>query len=347
MFPVQFAFRVIERITKPGANILDPFAGRGSSIFAAGALGRSGTGIEINPVGWLYSHVKLQPANPEDVLLRLKSLVRRARSVDERWASLPPFFYRCYSPQVLRFLITARKLRWRTDSIDATLAVFVLLYLHGHRGYALSNQMRDGKSMAPDYAIRWWKEKRLRAPSIDVEAFLTKRIRWRYKFGAPRMELGQALLGDSIEILPELNKEIRRRSRKPFDAVFTSPPYCGVTNYQYDQWLRLWFLGESPHPTAANADWRGRFESRDNYQRLIETVFSGAAESLAHRGVWYVRTDARAFTLDTTLEVLRRLYPRRKIRAVSRPYRRLTQTALFGDTSQKPGEVDLIIGASL
>ena len=62
MFPVDFAFEVVKKYSNEGDYILDPFAGRCSSIYAGGVLGRHSLGIEINPVGWLYGNVKLNPA---------------------------------------------------------------------------------------------------------------------------------------------------------------------------------------------------------------------------------------------------------------------------------------------
>ena len=42
----------------------------------------------------------------------------------------------------------------------------------------------------------------------------------------------------------------------PIRLVVTSPPYLDVTNFEEDQWLRLWFLGGPPFPT------RGRISPR-------------------------------------------------------------------------------------
>ena len=38
MFPVDFAFRVVDRYARSNAPVLDPFAGRGTSVFAAAAI---------------------------------------------------------------------------------------------------------------------------------------------------------------------------------------------------------------------------------------------------------------------------------------------------------------------
>ena len=54
MFPLEFAFEVVNTYSQEGDCIIDPFAGRCSSVYAGAVLGRNSWGIEINPVGWLY-----------------------------------------------------------------------------------------------------------------------------------------------------------------------------------------------------------------------------------------------------------------------------------------------------
>jgi len=77
-FPSDFAERYIESSTQKGEIVLDPFAGRGTALFAAGLLGRTGVGVEINPVGWLFSSVKSSPAAFDDVMRRLGKFVNVA-----------------------------------------------------------------------------------------------------------------------------------------------------------------------------------------------------------------------------------------------------------------------------
>ena len=40
---------IIERLTAPGAKVVDPFAGGGTTLFAAKALGRHAIGCDIDP----------------------------------------------------------------------------------------------------------------------------------------------------------------------------------------------------------------------------------------------------------------------------------------------------------
>jgi hypothetical protein len=354
MFPIEFAFEVVARYSANGSGVLDPFAGRASSIYAAAALGRRGLGIEISPVGWLYGSVKLKPATERHVLARLDQIAEIARqdaTVAAEAAALPAFFVSAYAPRVVRFLIAARTtLAWRTSVVDRTLMAFILIYLHGKRTAALSNQMRDGKAMSPDYAVGWWADQGLLPPDVDPAAFLKKRIGWRYKHGVPNFPSGTVArratamrLGDSIGVLGDVRRRIERGEERRFGLLFTSPPYMGVTNYHYDQWLRLWMLGGPSRPEAAGGDHRGKFESRVKYTSLIQDVFGGAAPLLTRTAKLYVRTDAREFTRTTTVDTLRSLFPRKKLTVIERPLSKQSQTALFGDTSKKPGEVDLIL----
>lgn len=353
MFPRAFTIEVIQEFTQSGNAILDPFAGRATNIYAAAAIDRYAYGIEINPVGWLYGHIKLQPATELNVIQRAKEIALMANSFPiEKIESLPPFFRYCYCDEVLRYLVTAREsLKWKKSLIDGTLMALILVDLHGRRGTSLSNQMRQSKSMAPEYSIRWWKDRQMLPPIIDPLDFLLKKIRWRYAKGIANFsDRGIVFLGDSTELVPNLferKSEFLERERKildrKFDLLFTSPPYYKLTNYHYDQWLRLWMLGGSERPLWYPGVSTNKFESKLNYSNLLASVFSSCSALLKRNAVIYVRTDARRFTHETTLEVLRGVFPNKRVEERMRPISRHTQTALFGDKSPKPGEIDIIL----
>jgi hypothetical protein len=200
--------------------------------------------------------------------------------------------------------------------------------------------MRQTKSMSQEYSMRWWKEHGFRKPPmVDPIAFLKERLAWRYKNGVPEFRDCVIKLGDAQAILNRVTDLLDGS----FRLLFTSPPYSAVTSYYFDQWLRLWMLGDSPTPSRAGARWKGRFENRDEYRKLIENVFGRSARLMARDAVVYVRTDAREFTRDVTLEALQNAFPAKKLTIRKRPFKNSTQTALYGDSSKKPGEVDIIL----
>src|SRR5258706_885966 len=132
MFPMEFALRTVQRYCPQDGRVLDPFAGRGTSIFAAAASGRIGTGIEIHPAGWLYGRAKLNPAPKEAVLARLVEIAELGDLVrEETLRGMPDFFLWCFSLNILRFLLAARRhLDWRKKQVDRTLIAFILNNLH-------------------------------------------------------------------------------------------------------------------------------------------------------------------------------------------------------------------------
>lgn len=344
MFPLEFAFDVVNRFSEPGDYIIDPFAGRCSSIYAGGVLGRNSLGVEINPVGWIYGHVKLNPADKGDVLNRLLDLYGQRYDYKTESQALPEFYRICFCDEVLFFLLASRHLLdWQYDSVDATLMSIILIYLHGKIGSALSNQMRMTKSMGMNYSVEWWKKKAMTIPpAVNPCDFLYQKIIWRYAKGTPQVADSAVIFGDSSI---ELYDVVRRAQDNDirFSLLFTSPPYQSVTNYHADQWIRLWLLGDPAVPVLKDDKNKRRFTDKQEYYDLLDSVFGNCASLMAPQSTVFIRTDKRDFTLSLTLEILRKHFADYEFNIEDKPFLKQTQTELYGDKSKKPGEVDIIL----
>lgn len=349
MFPFDFATNVIQEFSKKGDWIIDPFAGRSTSIFAAAAQGRFGLGIEIFPVGWLFGRVKISPSPLINVEKRLDEILGNSNSLQIEADALPEFFHFCFSKDVRCFLLAARNsLDWQDDLVDMTLMAFILVYLHGKIGEGLSNQLRQTKAMAPDYSIMWWKKNNyFDPPKINVGDFLKQRLRWRYLHGIPDVTNSEVILGDSTKILPGVVADVNEKRREKFSLLFTSPPYNKVTNYFKDQWLRLWMLGGPDHPQGNRDDYEGRFFSEKKYYDLLDNVFKNCRYLLQDNGAIYIRTDARRYTFETTLSILKKNFSGWKEQVIPAPVTGHTQTDLFNksvkEAGEKVGEMDILM----
>jgi hypothetical protein len=337
MFPMKFALEVIKEHTEVGDSVLDPFMGRGTTVSAAAALGRNAAGMEIHPIAWLYARAKVAPAEQKRVLAKLGEIEELAHvtAVPE----LPEFFSWAFCEEVLKFLVAARlHLDWKNRKVDRTLMALILVDLHGKEKDSLSNQMRQTKSLSPQYAVRWWKKQGMIPRQKDPAVILQNKIRWRYWHGLPfHSARALAVLGDSTRDLH------RVKPLGPFKFLLTSPPYYGVINYNYDQWIRRWMLGGPDKPTYSSGQWQDRFENQGNYRCLLKRVFSKAAKLLAPDAKLLVRTDAREFTLTANLEILQSVFPNKTMTMLARPFDNKTQTHLFGDKTDKPGEIDILM----
>jgi hypothetical protein len=338
MFPLDFALSSISEHTRPGQAVLDPFMGRGTTLAAAAALGRPSTGIEINQIAWIYASVKTNPAPVAELLSRLTEL-ECLLIQQELPLNLSEFFTWAFHPEVLRFLLVARdNLNWRECLIDRTLMALLLVDLHGKDSESFSNQMRQTKSMSPDYAVQWWKRNYELPRYKQAAQLLRKKIAWRYQSGLPNFKnSANAIHGDStIELM-------HMQPQGKFDFLLTSPPYLGVINYHYDQWLRGWLLGGPMQPTSSGGRWQNRFTNPTGYKELLNSVFLSASTHLTPTARILVRTDAREATLKPTIEVLESIFPDKKLSITPRPFKSQTQTHLFGDKAVKPGEIDLLL----
>jgi hypothetical protein len=214
----------------------------------------------------------------------------------------------------------------------------LLVDLHGKRENALSNQMRQTKAMSPHYAINWWYKEQMRPPRVDPLQFMLRKVEWRYAKGRLQTAGSRIYLGDCRSCFRLALDRLNFHKAK---LLFTSPPYYGVTNYFYDQWLRLWLLGYEPRPKSQGLACRRKFENTRDYVNLLQTVFERARDVVARNCVIVVRTDSRKFTYHATVDAIRRAFPKKRLRSETHTWAESTQTELFDSHVEIKSEVDL------
>jgi DNA methylase len=268
MFPLDFPLRVLAD-AKPGAWVLDPFCGRGTTLYAARLIGANSVGIDSNPVAVAASAAKLVTVKPELVTARAEAILEGPGAED-----LPSgrFWELCFQSDVLDAVCKLRSaLRTASRIIDVALRAVVLGALHGPRNQGppsyLSNQMPRTYSTKPNAAVRFWERRDLRPEPIDVVAVLTRHATWRYEETPPPAS-GAVVEGEASEVL--------RRLRRRFDWVVTSPPYPGMVTYRPDQWLRNWFIG-GPAAVGYGRDGQLGALTGPAFTRALADVWSAAA----------------------------------------------------------------------
>ncbi|PPK72539.1 DNA methylase [Methylobacter tundripaludum] len=244
MFPLEYPIRVLRKHRKDNPIVLDPFCGRGTTLFAARNLGLSAWGIDTSPVAVAIAKAKLASCEMEDPLELAARLISSSTSQE---IPSTPFFREAFHPQTLREICALRESLHRLDvesDASVVLRAAVLGCLHGplsknveNAGY-FSNQMPRTYAPKPDYAIRYWKKNGLIAPKIDVVHVLKRKINRLIGLSKNSSNsISQVLNGDS-QSADTFNRIATRPS-----VVITSPPYYGMRTYVQDQWLRNWFLG--------------------------------------------------------------------------------------------------------
>ena len=240
MFPLSFPVAQLVA-AKLGDVVLDPFCGRGTTLFAARLAGLTAVGIDSNPVAVAISQAKLSDSQPQAIERLAREILK---DVQPDHTPLGEFWDRAYAPRTFEQILQLRAgLKGRTGPTSNALRAIVLGALHGPRTKLkpsyLSNQMPRTFASKPAYSVKFWTERQLIAPEVDVLRVICERAQ-RYYGTEIKPSGGTVMLADARTMT---------LARTTFSVVITSPPYFGMRSYVPDQWLRDWFLGGQAFPT--------------------------------------------------------------------------------------------------
>lgn len=318
MFPESFAERWLENVSRRGQVVLDPFCGRGTTPFQAILMGRSAIACDINPVAFCITKAKTNAPSRSPVLGRITGL--ETRYVADAWEAarrrLPTFFRHAYSPETLRQLLYLKSsLNWRGKPTDCMVAAIALGALHGESNKSpsyFSNQMPRTISTKPRYSVKFWKERKYRAPRRNVFELLRKGTKFRYASDPPNCRA--RVINADMRELPWLLRDVAGSIR----CAITSPPYLDVTSFEEDQWLRLWFLGGAPNPTYRKVSRDDRHETPSAYWSLIADMWRALGCLLARNADVVIRLGARNTEPERLADALEgaSLFSGRRVRLV-------------------------------
>lgn len=243
-FKPQLPRFFIERLSRPGERVYDPFMGRGTTPIEAALLGRVPIGNDANPLSLVMARPRLNPPAMPDLQARLSSIPLDAPA--DTPDDLLVFFHadtlRAIS-SLKRYLLE-RQQSGRLDNVDEWIALVALNRLTGHSPGFFSVYTLPPNQAVSVRSQRRINERRNQQPvPRDVVKIILKKSR--------------QLLGDvdaaTHRTLAAVAGEARF-STGPADAtpsiasnsislVVTSPPFLNVVQYATDNWLRCWFLG--------------------------------------------------------------------------------------------------------
>ena len=252
-FKPQLPRFFIERLTRFGDVVYDPFMGRGTTPVEAALLGRVPWGNDINPLSLTFTRPRLRPPTLEAVANRLPEI--NLKDNDEFPEELLVF----YHPETLRQICALKKYfltrraagapvsRAPFDAIDDWLCMVTLNRLTGH-----SPGFFSVYTLPPNQAVSVTSQRKINAKRNQTPT--------RRDVAKLILKKSKQLLGDVTPAVRQTLARVAEQSRffnSPADAtgallansvslVVTSPPFLDVVQYAEDTWLRCWFLGIDP-----------------------------------------------------------------------------------------------------
>ena len=247
MFPSKVAHYFIQRYSKPGEIVLDPFSGRGTTTLQARVEGRRSISNDLSPLAYVLSGAKANPPSWDSIQAFVNDLEKRYRKSNKSEMDVSDDIRMLYHDNTLRQIYFVRQ---RLLSKDITLWTREELMLGGalagimHGAWRrdetsqyLSISMPNTFSMSPAYVEKFIRENGLRKLDQDVFECLRDKLARLYldeNAGTP----GEAFHSDAASLLK--GHDLRPGS---IDLILTSPPYLQVVNYGTANWIRLWLLG--------------------------------------------------------------------------------------------------------
>ncbi len=243
-FKPQLPRFFIERLTRPGDVVFDPFMGRGTTVLETALLDRRPRGIDINPLSRIMAAPRLAPPSLAQVERRLAeyTLTGRAEHPDD----LLVFFHPETLTEIvnLRAILLQREADGTLDDVDAWVRMVALNRLTGHSGgffsvYTLPpNQATSVASQRKINAKRQQVPPRRSVPALIARKTKTLLNRCTAEERACLRRRGpQARLwtGDCTSTPQQADGSVQ--------LVVTSPPFLDIVQYANDNWLRCWFCG--------------------------------------------------------------------------------------------------------
>jgi DNA methylase len=222
---------LVQLFSQPGEVVLDPFAGSGTVPFEAAQQGRRAIGADLSPFAARLTAAKVGPPTPLEVAQTLKQLESWIQETagDVELASVEPEIVEFFHPETCREICAAR------DALEAEALgpprARVLLWaclahvLHGNRPYALSRRSHPIIPIPPKGAFTY-------KPVMKAVADKVGRLALHE---LPRTFLrGAAYEADAFAFAPPAAS---------VDAIITSPPFLGTTEFLRQNRVRLWLAG--------------------------------------------------------------------------------------------------------
>lgn len=304
----KIAGDLVERYSKRGDLIVDPFAGAGTIPLEAAIRGRRAFAADISPYAYVLSKAKLSPpntlknaiSNAEVALLEAVTLSKPDLRVVPRWVRR--FFHPRTLHDALRFSVVARQ-----PGNEFLMACFLGILHHQRPGFLsypsshLVPYLRDKKYPRQQYPELYaYRELRPR--------LLAKIYRSYKRFHKPS-QTGVAFRQSAVEQL-----ELPSR----FDALITSPPYMNALDYGRDNRLRLWFI----NPDLVKPVDTDIAKRRKAFEDGITTLATKLGKRLKRRGycIFVVGEEVhRSFSAhpsDIVISIVQQNAPSLKLRSI-------------------------------
>jgi DNA methylase len=237
-FKPQLPEFFIQRLTRPGDAVYDPFMGRGTTPVQAGLMGRRPVGNDINPLSVLITRPRLRPPALPDIARRLGQVPWNSGTIDN--TDLLVF----YSERTLKHICALRNwllerapLGRNADPVDDWIRMVAINRLTGHSpGFFSVYTLPPNQAVSVESQKKINEQRNQTPRDRDVIRLILKKSRSLLSDGSMPAHPEAILTTSTSQSTPAIRDE-------SVMLVVTSPPFLDIVQYAEDNWLRSWFAG--------------------------------------------------------------------------------------------------------
>jgi DNA methylase len=258
----SIAGELVERYSRRGDIVADPFAGAGTIPLEAALRGRRAFGADISPYAGILSKAKLSPPSSLEAALDAaeRALQEAAELPEPDLRKVPAWVREFFHPATLRQALNFAAI-CRHPSNEFLMACLLGILHHQRPGF-----LSYPSSHLVPY-LRDQKYPRNRFPEMYAYRELLPRFIAKIQRSYKRFVEPPPAAVAGFEVTPVQHLTLPNR----IGALITSPPYMNALDYGRDNRLRLWFIDPSLVDRVDNAVTTRR-------QAFIDAITSLAAK---------------------------------------------------------------------
>ncbi len=243
-FKPQLPRFFIERLTRSGETVYDPFMGRGTTPLEAALMGRVPLGNDVNPLSLVLTGARLLPPMPAEIEERLRHIPL------DKPADTPEDLLAFYHPKTLEGLSSLkryfldRSAEGKLDAVDDWLRLVSLNRLTGHSpGFFSVYTLPPNQATSPKAQRRINERRNQTPPERDIRKIILKKSQQLLGDVTAEIRATLAAVATGRRLMNRPAHDTHELPSNSVALVVTSPPFLNVVQYDTDNWLRCWFLG--------------------------------------------------------------------------------------------------------
>jgi hypothetical protein len=263
-FKPQLPAYFVERLSKAGDTVYDPFSGRGTTSIEAALLGRQVVDNDINPLSAILTRPRLELPDLDEVRARLESIPLQAAA--PKTPDLSMFYQRDTLAEIiaLRNYLRRRRQAGSEDATDRWIRMVATNRLTGHsKGFFSVYTLPPNQATSAENQVKINRKLGQKPEYRDTHAIILHKSRQlqRGLDTAQRANLHAA--AKTARCLTAPAHRTPAIDNSSVQLTVTSPPFLDVVQYAADNWLRCWFnaldaksIGRQITMSTTVADWR-------------------------------------------------------------------------------------------